>query len=339
MGAVAIIVLKLLAVNQFFVTACPVAIMLVYAGYYYSKQPSQLNIVGDNLYYLGFLYTLVSLAMSLFEFSPNDEAIRTITPIITNFGIAIFSTIFGIALRVFFNLMHKSPEEEAEEAVFNFSNEVRRISNRVSDLDFELEKFSTFRIKLEQILREASGRQKEAIDQFKTSVIHFTETVDEANKTFVEGREKSQTSLDSALEKMQASSGAVSASVSDLVGKINSLKVPEDLLEQLLQAPLQQIERGTEQIGEAGEKLANRLNNVQIPMDELEQRLHQTLQTVSASVSDLVEKINSMQESPEPVRLRWLWRWMIIDSNNNVPTTQQIETGIDRIVGDTRTKE
>ena len=480
-GAMAIIVLKLLAVNQFFVTACPITIMLVYAGYYYSKQPSQLNIVGDNLYYLGFLYTLVSLAMSLFEFSPNDEAIRTITPIITNFGIAIFSTIFGIALRVFFNLMYKSPEEAAEGAVSNFSNEVNRVSKRVSSLDFELAKFSTFRIELEQILREASVRQKEVIEQFNTSVIHFTETVDEANKTFAAGREKSQTSLDSALEKMQASSeavsasvsdlvgkinslevpedlleqllqdplqqiergtlqigeageklanrlnnvrvptdeleqrlqqasgavsasvsdlvgkinslevpedlleqllqdplqqiergtlqigeageklanrlnnvrvptdeleqrlqqasGAVSASVSDLVGKINSLKVSEDLLEQLLQDPLQQIERGTLQIGEAGEKLANRLNNVKIPMDELEQRLQQTLQEVSASVSDIVEKINSMQGSPAPIRLRWLWRWMIIDSNNNVPTTQQIETRIDRTVGDTRTRE
>ena len=246
MGAVAIIVLKLLAVNQFFVTACPITIMLVYAGYYYSKQPSQLNIVGDNLYYLGFLYTLVSLAISLFEFSPNDEAIRTITPIITNFGIAIFSTIFGIAFRVFFNLMHKDPEE----AVSDFSATVLRLSKRVSDLDIELGKFSSFRIELEQILREGFNRQKEAIDQvlqhglyqFKTSVIHFTETVDEANKTLEEGREKFQASLDSALEKAQVSSVAVSASVSGLVGKINSMQVPEDLLKQLLHPSIQRIE-------------------------------------------------------------------------------------------------
>ena len=296
MGAVAIIVLKLLAVNQFFVTACPITIMLVYAGYYYSKQPSQLNIVGDNLYYLGFLYTLVSLAISLFEFSPNDEAIRTITPIITNFGIAIFSTIFGIAFRVFFNLMHKDPEE----AVSDFSATVLRLSKRVSDLDIELGKFSSFRIELEQILREGFNRQKEAIDQvlqhglyqFKTSVIHFTETVDEANKTLEEGREKFQASLDSALEKAQVSSVAVSASVSGLVGKINSMQVPEDLLEQLLHPSIQRIEAV---VADFGNTVSSFNERVSVDLDSALERMQVSSVAVSASVSGLVGKINSMQ--------------------------------------------
>ena len=326
-GAVGIIILKLLDVNQFFVTAWPIAIMLVYAGYY-REQRSQLNIVGDNLYYLGFLYTLVSLAMSLFEFSLNDEAIGTIAPIITNFGIAIFSTIFGIAFRVFFNLMHKDPEE----AVSDFSDTVLRLSNRVSDLDIELGKFSSFRIELEQILREGFNRQKEAIDQvlqhglsqFKTSVIHFTETVDEANKTFEEGREKFQASLDSALERMQVSSTAVSASMSGLVGKINSMHVPEDLLEQRLHPSIQQIEAV---VADFGNTVSSFNERVSADLDSALERMQVSSTAVSASMSGLVGKINSMHV-PEDLLEQRLH-----------PSIQQIETGTERTAGETQAED
>ena len=49
---------------------------------------------GDNLYYMGFLFTLTSLAVSLYQFSAAGSAEQ----IVQNFGIAIASTIAGITL-------------------------------------------------------------------------------------------------------------------------------------------------------------------------------------------------------------------------------------------------
>ena len=388
-------IFKLLDMNQFIVTSCPIAIMLVYA-WCHRKHQSQLDIVGDNLYYLGFLYTLVSLAMSLFEFSSNDEAVETIAPIITNFGIAIFSTIFGIAFRVFFNLMHNP-----EETVSDFSDTVRDLNKGVSDLDIELRKFSTFRIGLEQILGESLNRQKKAIAQFKASVTRFNKTVEAGreqfqgnldnlgqtvsglnaqvsnldstvnessdavatsvnklvekinemnvpedlieqllqpyiqnietgaeqisnsvsvimtrfNETVEAGREQLQGNLDSLGQTVSGfnaqvsnldstvneSSDTVAASVSKLVEKINGMNVPEDLIEQLLQPPIQGLQTGTEQIGDAIEALTNRLNNVQIPTDELEQGLQQVANAVSASANDLIDKCNNAQVNMQEI--------------------------------------
>lgn len=166
-GAAGIIILKLLEVNQFIVTACPVVIMFFYAGYagknykaesdpeVESDPKKRLGRAGDNLYYLGFLYTLVSLAMSLFEFSLIDESTGKITQIITNFGIAIFSTIFGIFFRVFFN---QSEDKESD------------LSTMISDLGYQIGKFSGFRTELEQILKETGKRQREAVTRFTKSV-------------------------------------------------------------------------------------------------------------------------------------------------------------------------
>ena len=301
-GAVGIIILKQLHVNQLFVTAFPVAIMLVYAVRSASKPQYLRGRVGDNLYYLGFLYTLVSLGVSLFEFSLIDESIGKITQIITNFGISIASTIFGIFFRVFFN---QSEEGEApKEAVSNFGNAVSDLRKGISTLNGELREFSNFRTELEQILRESADRQKKAISQFEVSVTHFTKTVEESRDQLqvnldsfvntVSDLNAQVSNLDSALK---ASSDAVSASVgaiqaisesvaaSDLVDKINHLQVPEDLLEQLLRPSIQSLEIGAEQISKAGENLANRLNNVQIPKEILSPETSMNKQEPHASSS------------------------------------------------------
>ena len=62
---------------------------------------------GDNLYYMGFLFTLTSLAVSLYQFSTVGSAEQ----IVQNFGIAIASTIAGITLRIMFNQMRRDPVE------------------------------------------------------------------------------------------------------------------------------------------------------------------------------------------------------------------------------------
>src|SRR5437870_5835498 len=70
LGTIAILSLKAFHVPQWIVTAVPVGLMLAYTGYLYFAPRERLrdDRAGDSLYYLGFLYTMVSLAYSLYEF-------------------------------------------------------------------------------------------------------------------------------------------------------------------------------------------------------------------------------------------------------------------------------
>lgn len=66
------------------------------------------ELLGDNIYYLGFLLTLVSLAYTLYKFtSVNNE----IDQIIENFGIALSSTLIGVIGRVYFNQTHDNGDD------------------------------------------------------------------------------------------------------------------------------------------------------------------------------------------------------------------------------------
>ena len=65
------------------------------------------DIAADNVYWFGFLYTLTSLAVA---FVDEPETI------LANFGVAIVSTLIGIAARVGLNQLRVDPNE-IEEAI------------------------------------------------------------------------------------------------------------------------------------------------------------------------------------------------------------------------------
>ena len=115
LGAIAIWTMKSVGFNQYAVTAVPISLMIVYAIIALTTKRNRLreDRVGDNVYYLGFLFTLVSLAYALHVYSPDGSGA---TEIITNFGIAVFTTILGLAGRVLFSQMREDPEEYEREA-------------------------------------------------------------------------------------------------------------------------------------------------------------------------------------------------------------------------------
>src|SRR6202048_4720404 len=102
-GSGYIVAAKLHGFPAVYVTLVPVAIMLAYALLIGLARLFRLrdDQSGDNLYYMGFLFTLTSLAVSLYQFSSAGSAEQ----IVQNFGIAIGSTIAGHTLRLFFHLM------------------------------------------------------------------------------------------------------------------------------------------------------------------------------------------------------------------------------------------
>src|ERR1700685_3376856 len=108
-GSAYIVVSKLSGIGQIWVTFVPVLTMISYALLIVLARSLRLrdDQAGDNLYYMGFLFTLTSLGVSLYQFN----ASRAAEEIVQNFGIAIGSTITGIALRVIFNQMRQDPIE------------------------------------------------------------------------------------------------------------------------------------------------------------------------------------------------------------------------------------
>ena len=149
-GSGGIVLLRLRGYDQWIVVSFAIAMMLVYALYVAATKRYLLRAdqAGDNLYYLGFLYTLVSLGFALISFAGEEDS----TPkIIANFGLALATTIFGLALRVFFNQMREDPAEIEREARLGLGEAVSRLK---AELDTSVIELNSFRRAMAQSLTE-----------------------------------------------------------------------------------------------------------------------------------------------------------------------------------------
>lgn len=119
-GATSFVIVRILFSSEestFAASFAAIIALLIIAllGYHYYRRPAtDLRLAGDNLYYLGLLFTLSSLIMALlqlFVFQPEGDDLRQRThDLIGNFGIALISTIAGILGRI---LLQSLSDEKA----------------------------------------------------------------------------------------------------------------------------------------------------------------------------------------------------------------------------------
>ena len=104
---------------------------------------------------MGFLYTLTSLGVSLYQFSNNGN----VDEIIRNFGIAISSTIAGIAFRIVFVQFRRDPMEVEHVSRLELSHAAQKVRRELDGLNLE---FAHFRRTNQQMLEEGYSeiRQK-----------------------------------------------------------------------------------------------------------------------------------------------------------------------------------
>ena len=90
--------------NAWYAAVVAAGVVLTLAIYYLLNDEDAPEEEGDNVYYLGLLFTLISLMVTLVElFGADADAVRNaekIRTLLENFGIALTSTVVGIAGRV-----------------------------------------------------------------------------------------------------------------------------------------------------------------------------------------------------------------------------------------------
>lgn len=145
------IALKMVGIHPFIVALYAAVVLLAYAALAWVGGSVRLEPenIGDNCYYMGFLFTLASLAFTLYQIADpaiNDGRAVDIPEVISGFGVALSSTIVGVFLRVL--LMQMRPDFVAKE------REVRADMNR---------SFTHFRRTLSQMLRQMKSYSTESV--------------------------------------------------------------------------------------------------------------------------------------------------------------------------------
>jgi hypothetical protein len=260
-GCTYIVLGKLANVGQFYVTFVPVVIMLAYASLICLARTLRLrdDQSGDNLYYMGFLFTLTSLGVSLYQFT----ATRAAEEIVQNFGIAIGSTITGIGLRVIFNQLRRDPIEVERIMRLELAEAARRVRR---ELDGAVVEFGYFRRSTQQAAADSFKQIAGVFDEVATKLVarleevaskstrpletasrRSGEAIGEQTRAMVAAFAASTWQLTSETDRMAKSAVAVSTALDEVAVKLESMQTPDRVaevrLDPLVQTLAQAVDR------------------------------------------------------------------------------------------------
>jgi len=131
LGGAALVLLKYFAIDQLYITTTACAIIVAYWIIVATVPVLRIreDQLGDNCYYLGFLFTLASLAYALYQFGISGS----VEQIVANFGLALGSTITGILLRVLINQARRDVLETEQDARMALADAVVRLRTEIDD--------------------------------------------------------------------------------------------------------------------------------------------------------------------------------------------------------------
>jgi ElaB/YqjD/DUF883 family membrane-anchored ribosome-binding protein len=269
-GSSYIVFSKLNDFSAFNVTAVPVLIMIGYALSLGTARIFRLrdDQSGDNLYYMGFLFTLTSLAVSLYQFSAAGSAEQ----IVQNFGIAIASTIAGISLRILFNQMRRDPVEVEATSRLELADASRRVKR---ELDSAVLEFGYFRRMAQQSATDALDEMKQAIgearERFTGEMRQFAassgkpleeaskksgETIDGLSGRMVRTLEVVSEQLVHEGERLTRSTASIVTAIDAVVSKLESLQTPDQIIEIELAPMVQSLSRVVNSFSQSAEAQA-----------------------------------------------------------------------------------
>lgn len=240
---------------QWVKTTTLVSVLVVYA-LVVAKTPRlrvRLDQAGDNAYYLGLLFTLMSMAVALYQFGEalhaGDDKSGT-AAILSNFGIALFTTIAGILIRVVLHQMRVDPADVESMTRIELSEASKRVKANLDVVSTQVAQFH------DELRQRTSDAVQSLIDLTSKDLSEFASQVTAASSTLVEELKKSQTTV---LDQAEASSNTMMAftdSAEQAIGRLRAVEPPPLKLATRLERVTESLEGFADQLRIANDRIS-----------------------------------------------------------------------------------
>ncbi|WP_245414459.1 methyl-accepting chemotaxis protein [Mycoplana dimorpha] len=265
---------KLYGVDTVTITLIPLAMMAIYFTISFIAAGLSLHNeqAGDNLYYMGFLFTLTSLGVSLYQFTGQ----ASIEDVVRNFGVAISSTIAGISLRILFNQMRRDPTDIERTVRYDLAEMTRRVR---TELDTSAMEFSSYRRTSHQMLVEGFEE-----------IARQAEKSGEAVRTSIEAMALQATrSIQDASDKLTSTLDSTHQQIIDYAAR-NAETVAQ--MSEKLQSSVVKIEERTNKLADAVDGVIERFKASRSPDEILKIEVTPVVESLQAIVVEHTKAID-----------------------------------------------
>jgi len=311
-GCLFIWIAKFFGVPQIIVTLVAVALIPLYC--YIALRNKMFFIkedqIGDNAYYMGFLFTLTSLSFALFTLQlggvEGNETAKQVSKIVGNFGVALWSTIAGIACRIYIAQLRQDISEIEEDVKIKLLETANDVSCNLHNVLYDFNVFTTS-------LKNSIQENYEVVNQqIQNNLLKISENfANELNKNMAEGKKIIEHFHHNA-DQINKESMAVYGAFKNMVLKIESTDMPTKIFTQKIDELFIKI---NETVSDSNE-ICQQQNSVN--MENIRQ-----MQDLKASFNNLKIAIENCGLEVEKLRTKK-------DSNYNqvLTTVNEIQQGL-----------
>jgi hypothetical protein len=212
----------------------PLAAMAAYliAAYVSDKTVLATLQFADSLYYLGFLFTLISLTVSLLAFSGGADTDYDVSGVASRFGVALLTTVIGLGCRIYLVNFRKSIDDSLAQTEASLADAGEALRAKLDQLSVDM----TVQSKL--MAESLRGAIDLTASELKAVAESGKSAVEEATRAVSSAVTVSTANVANAAEE---GSQAVKASLESLASKLDESPLPADLLIESLSPALAKL--------------------------------------------------------------------------------------------------
>jgi hypothetical protein len=191
-------------------------IMLPYCliAFRHAEKTGAYDQLGDSCYYLGFLLTLVGLAISLFDLGQGAEGGNAADGVVARFGAAIITTLVGMIARIFIAQFSTFSVGSPEQAEARLSDGMFRVAN---ELDASVKQFENIRKTTVNNINQATKAAETRMNKAAELQISITEQL--SSEAF-KRHEAILENLENSLSNIVVDTTPIKSGLEDVIGTI-----------------------------------------------------------------------------------------------------------------------
>ena len=265
--------------------AVPIGIMLYYS-YTINKDTSDILSIeqkADSVYYMGFILTLVAMTASLIALA-NDDALRFNT-IVINFGLALATTILGLAIRIMWLQLSSQSLADAESIL------KEKIVKRSQDLAEQTENVVGSMTALSNQLNKVSEPLKNNFDKLAMTmdindqIINKLRQLDQSAETAAQSLQL----ISTLAQNLAVSSVDLKRNVDEeTIHSINNLKTS--------------IIHTIPQVTELDSEISHSVNSIKESLDVLQENIRKTDEMIANSQRNLEKNDSIFQKLSSSIK-------------------------------------
>lgn len=167
-------------------TVILLGLMVLYSWVVYNNPDVSIDIKADGIYYLGLLFTFAALVATLIF---SGDSLSVSEQLLSNFGIALITTIVGLAGRVWFTMVQNSPGDLSASATQSLSDAAAAMKTQIVKAEEKMEELvwhltqsvNTWQEAFKEI-RALPESVKNANEHFQGATNRFSETMEDLFK-------------------------------------------------------------------------------------------------------------------------------------------------------------